>query len=341
MRRGAVRTHPAPASSLLESAAQVLSALLVERTANVLPQGVDWESAGPEIVTLARRHKVASMLPTAPSFRRLSEQVQVALLRDRRRAVMRNMTNLSRTVAVVEALGEAGVPAVVLKGQGFSQFAYGDWSDRGASVDVDVLVPNHKLATAHETLVGRGFVCITDGSRRPPLYGWLGRYTQWLHYERAYRSPELGTVDLHWRLMPGGATWTSFASVAAKQGVVGAGGVPVPVPGAAHAAVIAADQAEADGWPELRCCVDVVMAWDVCREGDRISATSMYPRIASVVEQARQRIASAESAVERPQVGRSTSRLWRARVASGGASAAAARAICGRFIPARTFSRPF
>ena len=49
-------------------------------------------------------------------------------------------------------------------------------------MDVDVLVPNHKLATAHETLVGRGFVCITDGSRRPPLYGWLGRYNQWLHY---------------------------------------------------------------------------------------------------------------------------------------------------------------
>lgn len=339
MHRGSISA--APADAALESAAQVLSALLVERIGNPLPCAVDWGSAGPELVALARRHKVASMLPAAPSFGRLSDEVQLPLLRDRRQSVVRNMTNLSRTVTVVEALGGAGVPAVVLKGQGFSQFAYGDWSDRGASVDVDVLVPDQKLATAHETLVGRGFVCITDGPRRPPLYGRLGRYNRWLHYERTYRSPELGTVDLHWRLMPGSAAWTSFASVAEKQGVVGAGGVPVPVPGAAHAAVIAADQAEADGWPELRCCVDVVMAWEGCNESDCGVAKMMYPQIASAVEQARQRIASAESAVERPHIGRSTSRLWRARVASGGASAAAARAICGRFGPARAFSRPF
>ena len=339
MHRGSVSATPADAA--LESGAQVLSALLVERIGNPLPSAVDWDSAGQDLVALARRHKVASMLPTAPSFWRLSDQVQVALLGDRRRAVMRNMTNLSRTVAVVEALADADVPAVVLKGQGFSQFAYGDWSDRGASVDVDVLVPDHRLATAHETLVARGFDCITDGPRRPPLYGRLGRYNRWLHYERTYRSPELGTVDLHWRLMPGSASWTSFDAVVSGHGVVGAGGVTVPVPGPAHAAVIAADQAEADGWPELRCCVDVVMAWDECSEVDRIAATSMYPRMRSVVVQSRRLLATPRFVVEAQRGSRPASRLWRARVASGGASAAAARALCGRFMPARTFSRPF
>lgn len=337
MNRVAVRA--ARDAAALEPAARVLSALLMERTGGQPRDVGDWKSVGPELLALAKRHKVVSMLPSATSFGRLGEQVQASLVRERDRAVIRNMTNLSRTVATIEALRAAGVPAIVLKGQGFSQWAYGDWSDRGASVDVDLLVPDQKIATAHETLVATGFDCITDGPRRPPLYGWLGRYNRWLHYERTYRSPELGMVDLHWRLMPGSAPWTSFDAVAAGQVMIGAGGVTVPVPGPAHSVVIAADQAEADGWPDLRCCVDVVMAWRGCSGSDLGAAASMYPRLDRVLEQAHQRIAAAGSALDDPEGHRSTSRLWRARVASGGVASAVSRAICGRFIPARRISR--
>lgn len=336
--RSSVRVPSGEAA--LRSAARVLSALLLERIEHSAPSNVDWESAGPELVTLARRHKVASMLSTVPSFKRLSAEVQELLQRERRKTVMRNMTNLARTVAVLEALEEAGVSAVVLKGQGFSQFAYGDWSDRGASVDVDVLVPDRGLARAHRALLTRGFVCVSDGPRRPPLHGWLGRYNGWLHYERTYTSVELGTVDLHWRVMPGGASWTSFDAVWSRRQTLNAGGVAFPVPSAAYSAVIAADQAEADGWPDLRCCVDVVLAWRSCDEEERLVARGMYPDLDRVAAHG---AASVESA--RPLLGESSAaedglskRLWRERVISGSVPSAAVRAILGRFAPARRFA---
>ncbi|MCA9254347.1 MAG: nucleotidyltransferase family protein [Phycisphaerales bacterium] len=173
-----------------------------------------------------------------------------------------NAVKVDRVLPVVEALGNAGVRCVLLKGAALLASIYDDWSMR-PMVDVDLLIDPKQTSIANEVLLALGWLPGAD-LLRPDFYP---RY----HYEREYvtqAEPKV-RLDLHvrpFRPLRFASTIPPDAFLNAAVDTELAGGVvSVLTPDmnlihlAAHAALHGAN--------ELRWLYDIY-AWATWRSGD-------------------------------------------------------------------------
>jgi hypothetical protein len=103
-----------------------------------------------------------------------------------------NRVKLERVLPVVDALSEAGIRCVLLKGAALLSSIYSDWSMR-PMVDVDLLIDAADVARAHEVLQDAGWATGAELVR--------GDFFPRFHYEREYVTldePKV-RIDLHVR----------------------------------------------------------------------------------------------------------------------------------------------
>ncbi len=102
----------------------------------------------------------------------------------------------ARIAPLVDALAEAAVPAIVLKGPSTRLRLYGPQEVRPTG-DIDLLVPARRRRRADEVLRARGFACLATVGHADTWVGDEG-VTVDLHSTLPYASPEPARV---WRLL--------------------------------------------------------------------------------------------------------------------------------------------
>jgi hypothetical protein len=205
----------------------------------------DWLASAMDrarLLPLLGTRLVAAAPDAVPSA--FADAVQQALVQARRRAILVEQVALRLT----RRLGDAGIPAVILKGPQLAQRLYGDVGMR-ASNDVDLLVAPHHFHAAIDALEGAGY-------RSPGTVPWIGDlplFESSLQPVDAWRPP----IDLHWRLH-----WyeTSFSRDYASRCEPDEHGVAVPRPVDELAALLLFWCR--DGLAGLRHVADVGAWWD-------------------------------------------------------------------------------
>lgn len=321
-----------------------VSSLLADRVSvpGPLPvEAIDWQRVSTRsVVEVASAQRVSGLLLTAPAASLLPADLRAVLGARQRSAALRSMRQLADLARILPALTSSGVDTMVIKGLPLSAQLYGEWSIRGSSADIDLLIDPNDLTRADSILVAMGYVCHTDMGRATPLSGLRGRYNAWLHYERSYRHGTFSAIDLHWRPVPGSAPWTDFRIMWRDRLAVDIGGNQVAVPGAAAALRITCSQGESDGWPSLRAAVDALASAALVARPwpDTLASDSL---VRDGVKHARQVIAA-------PGVwltGRTRSapislvrRQWSLRRRTDTLPRAAARSLLGKWLPVRRIS---
>lgn len=148
----------------------------------------------------------------------------------------------------VSALGQAGIPALALKGAALSGAIYGDPGLR-ISEDVDLLVARRHLRRAVEAITDHGYSPPTDAPRTKGL--------PLLHYTLRPRDGWRPRIDLHWRIH-----WyeRDFSEQLLSASTVGSGGVRQAALGDELAALCLFYQR--DGFTGLRYATDIAGWWD-------------------------------------------------------------------------------
>lgn len=303
----------------------------------------DWTGVSTGLVGLAQSHRVLGILPQAPGWERLPVPVRDNAQQVQRRVALQMMAAAARQAAVLTRLQDAGHDVVVLKGTALSQQLYGRWDARGRAADLDVLIDPAAVPDVNELLVGMGYSCPNDRGKPVRLLGRRGAYQRWLHYERGYRGGGLPNVDMHWRLLPGGAAWSRFDAVWRERAQANIPGAHVHVPGSVHRTVICLDQGESDGWVNLRQSVDALVSWRLCGQQQRDSVRRIYPSADRALRVAGDRLTGA---IEPPGTGMwegpdriaRSRNLWSARRRSGNWLDASVRSLLGTVLPAHRLS---
>jgi hypothetical protein len=126
----------------------------------------------------------------------------VAQLRaEARRGALASLAQAAELVAVLGGLRGAGVEALAIKGPVSAALAYGDLGLR-AFADLDLLVAPGDVAAASACLEARGYV---PGFALPAA--WRARLVR-CGSELLFRDPSGRLVDLHWRLLPRGYSFS-------------------------------------------------------------------------------------------------------------------------------------
>lgn len=94
------------------------------------------------------------------------------------------------TVEAVEALREAGVRPLLLKGPAIAQWLYAEDTTRRAYSDADLLVAPSDLARAAVVLTELGYECVEPFDQRLP-------HSRPRHAECWYRTGDRSAIDLH------------------------------------------------------------------------------------------------------------------------------------------------
>jgi len=158
---------------------------------------LDWD----RVVAQARRHRLAPLLSryleAVPAG--VPDEVVARLARDRRRTAAANLRLLAGGRAVIDALADAGVTVVVLKGVALLEETFADISLRPTG-DIDLLVHDASIQRAEDVILELGY-----RSARPAHAGMPDpRPTKYAYPE--LKSPDgLVHVDLHRHLLPDAA----------------------------------------------------------------------------------------------------------------------------------------
>ncbi|MGA2953028.1 MAG: nucleotidyltransferase family protein [Caulobacteraceae bacterium] len=158
---------------------------LVERA-----RSVDWR----QVERLANLHLVRPLLlRRAATF--APKPVRGRWTVELRDIGLRTLGLTSALIAVTRSLQAAGVPILPHKGPVLALAAYGEIGLRECA-DLDVLVPEDRLAEALQVLARAGYARDTDLAwlSASALRRWTG--------EVSCRSAQGVTVDLHWRFTP-------------------------------------------------------------------------------------------------------------------------------------------
>ena len=163
------------------------------RLLRALPSPVEPPAAddAPELLTQARRHALSALVRHALSEGQvaLPAAQDAVLRRDAGDVVGTNLRLKSLLLRSVDALAEAGVEApVVLKGYVLAARLYPDPLLR-PSTDVDLLVREGELDSAHTALEGLGLRRVMDSG--------YGDYLS--HHHHYSYVGDAGTVELHFR----------------------------------------------------------------------------------------------------------------------------------------------
>lgn len=330
---GSARLVRAVLGSLVLSRVDVRAAVELPLRLDRVPHG--------EFLALTQAHRVGAMVMDSPLFAEMPEPLQARLEQRRSRAAFRCMRQMSEQADWLGRFDQWGIRCLAMKGSTFSTIAYGDWLARGVSADLDFVIAPDDLSAAHLRLLGRGYSCVSDRDRQAPLTGWRGRYNTFLHYERTYVRPGRSPIDLHWRLLPGGAKWNQFEALWQSRRCLTTPAGQADTLGSAHATIVAADQAVTDGWPDLRACADVVAMSRAADPDQFLQAARAYGPLEGAVREASSRLwrfAQGEDLRPSRAGWSANARQWRARRASGTWAGASGRAVLGRFLPARSLS---
>jgi hypothetical protein len=142
--------------------------------------------------------------------------------------VARTLAVDATTAEVVQALAQAGCPALLLKGPALARALY-DPDEHRAYVDSDLLVRPSDLAGAGNVLARLGFTLVLDHREHPSVAD---------PHAQEWARPPADHVDLHWRVA--GADDRSWAVLSAHAEPIAIGQVEVQaVSGPAVALVVA------------------------------------------------------------------------------------------------------
>jgi len=126
----------------------LLSALEDPATAGALKPSDD-------LIAVARRHRLSPLL-SARAGEALPAELAATFRRDRVSSVARNLALSQAAETCIQALHEAGVRVIVLKGMAYSQTIYAETGAR-ATGDVDLLVPPDARRRAFEVMDRLGY----------------------------------------------------------------------------------------------------------------------------------------------------------------------------------------
>ena len=302
------------------------------------PARIRWSELGPEFPQALRAHGVVTLAVESPDFDRLPDGLSQRTRAMAADEMLRSMRRCAVQRKVMDTLAVHGVEALALKGLAFSAVAYGNWSSRGTAADLDLLVPHDQVGLAESTFGGLG-IGPRGGIPLAPLSGALGRYALWLHYERAYGSDRYGHVDLHWRPLPGNASWNSYLSCSRSRRQVSLPGMDVWTLGPVETLLVAWSHGESESWRRLKRLADLWVAWGQASDEQRSAAMSMTRFLRQSIELMPERWAGIGSERERRiRVVDSNIALWRMRAGSGSVASAALRAGLGKGLPAKRIS---
>lgn len=124
----------------------------------------------------------------------VSEQLRDAVRQD---AVM-HLSQTATSVRLVALLGEAGVPALVLKGAALAQQLYGDHPEWRRSSDIDILIDAGDLDVANRALLADGFHRIWP-AHEPPLRG-RDMFMQLANVFNYVHPDTRQLIELHYRI---------------------------------------------------------------------------------------------------------------------------------------------
>lgn len=300
---------------------------------------VPWHEVSSALPALARAHGVATLAYESPAIHLVPEESQTGLAVIAQNEKLRGMWRLGITSRVISALEGVGIPTLVLKGQAFSVLAYGDWASRGGAADLDLLVAASHVSRTEAELRELGFS--PRGEKPLPQSGSrLARYALWLHYERAWFSPELGSIDLHWRALPGGASWNAGANLFKHAVDVDLPIGSVTTLGPINSLIVACSQGESENWSRLKRLADLAAVQRICSPKDIAIAAAQSSLVTPSLDNqfARWSQLPIEPMANRSKVAL-ISNLWHMRAGSGSRVDAVTRSTLGALLPARRLSR--
>lgn len=204
-----------------------------------------------DVASVIQRHRLEPILHTHAAALGLPEQVVGFLDAWRAMARQRTLLQTLETVRARDLLVDAGVPALIFKGQALAVQTTGRTDARGPG-DVDVLVAPETLGEAHRVLTGAGWALREGGRVEPDTWAWrhVRRWGNALTY--VGRGAD---VDLHWRLEATPNAHPPFAVLSARSEEVGIGSASVATLGRYDA--IRHLAAHREGWLWLRTLVDL------------------------------------------------------------------------------------
>jgi hypothetical protein len=92
------------------------------------------------------------------------------------RQTLKTMSQAVDVVSLLTRFQAISIPTLVIKGQALSALAYGDWTSRGVSADLDLLIRAESLLAVHRVMCDLEYSCGADRHGDAPLYGWRGKY---------------------------------------------------------------------------------------------------------------------------------------------------------------------
>ncbi|MBU6207000.1 MAG: nucleotidyltransferase family protein [Alphaproteobacteria bacterium] len=176
----------------MSAAARLLAALLADpgRVAQVRTE--QW----PMLLTIARAERLAGTLALRLDGLKLPASVQAALDAARTEAQHNRTTALWESEMARRALGDLGLPVILLKGTAYA--AAGLTAGQGRQIgDLDILVPRDRLDTVEAALLKAGWEWV-----KPDAYDDL-YYRRWMHELPPLIHTERDRmIDVHHTILP-------------------------------------------------------------------------------------------------------------------------------------------
>lgn len=182
------------ALTLLVSAMRRDQAGLADLAARMGPG--DWQQFAQLAIV---RHRVVPLI--APALKQLDMPAEIHgyLDAELKRNAMRVLTHMAETKRVLDGMGAAGIPGVVLKGWPLALDAYGNPSARHAG-DIDLMIPPDQIDPALQVMGTLGYAPSAQNAKKR-LRGRMG--TGILRAETKdieLNNPDVGiALEMHWQ----------------------------------------------------------------------------------------------------------------------------------------------
>ena len=206
-----------------------------------------------DFLAAVQRQRVTEVLADNASHLELPYSVASCLVDRRNTGRLLSMAQVSGLAHVKEAMTDAGVRFLSVKGPALATQTTGDFTARGSG-DIDILVAPSSVAAARDALVSHGWRPRERQPDNPGSWGW--RHMLAAYYEMTLEGPR-GTVDLHWRLDHTHAALPDFDALWGRRTPVTVGGQAVTTLAPRDAFVHACHHAAKDQWGWVRSLVDV------------------------------------------------------------------------------------
>lgn len=245
---------PSPVELVVRCAATDRTDSLERRIDRLVDAGPDWE----RVVRVARANDVTPLLLRALAEREsaVPDDVLSQLRATVRQSSMRGVHLVGDLRVVVDALDDAGIPALPFKGPALSQSAYGDPALRPFR-DIDLLLPRGELSRAVDRLQSEGYDWLDGVPRLDDAAVLGGPYTPPLASE--FRLHEGSTtVELRWQVgEPSRPLDLTFEELWARRGSIQLAGRETPSLSVEDRLLVLAHHGVKHRWDRLKWVCDV------------------------------------------------------------------------------------